>query len=150
MIKIMSKKEIINYIPEENEILLRVSSSLPYGKENGFNKIFSFGFEDLDYECSYSISNKDVSSILKIFLEHSLENFVFQCDYAQGRSPALALAYSMIIHKNDKLNIVDNYPDMNKYVFEKILNGYKDLKEIYKNDEAILNYLKEKENENAN
>lgn len=145
MIKIMSKKEIINYIPEENEILLRVSSSLPYGKENGFNKIFSFGFEDLDYECSYSISNEDVDAILKIFLEYSLENFVFQCDYAQGRFPALALAYSIIIHKNDKLNIIDNYPDMNNYVFGKILNRYNELIEIHKNNVAILNYLKEKE-----
>lgn len=124
MYKIKSKNEILHYKPEENEILVRVSSHLPYGKENGFKKIYSFGFEDLPYESHYSISDEEAKDIVNIFLENKDKDFVFQCDYAQGRSPAMALAFNFIVLNINNKEIRDKYPDLNYFVYDKIVEQY--------------------------
>jgi predicted protein tyrosine phosphatase len=138
-IKILNKYSIKEYEPEEENVLIRITSQLPFSKikENKYKKIYQYGFEDLPYECNYSISKEEAINLIKNLEENKdKKEIIIHCDYGQSRSPAVGIAYSYILFGEDKYNLKEEYPDYNRYVVEMIKKEYNEilkLSEIDKN-----------------
>lgn len=140
-IKILNKHSIKEYEPEEENLLIRITSKLPFSeiKENKYKEIYKYGFEDLPYESSYSISKEEAISLIKNLEENKdKKEIIIHCDYGQSRSPAVGIAYSYILFGEDKYNLKEEYPDYNRYVVEMIKKEYEEISKLSEKEKNKL------------
>jgi predicted protein tyrosine phosphatase len=119
-ITIKNKKSVKDYIPIGKAAIIRMEDNYPYSKlKYKYDKELELYFSDIDYDCEYSIQKTDAEKIIK-FLKYIKENdfdeLVVQCEYGQGRSPAIAFFAAEFLEEKIEYNIKD-FPDINNYVY---------------------------------
>jgi len=124
---VFNKKDAKNYIPKDKAIIIRMGDSLPFPKLKGsYIEEKSFYFSDVDAISDYAITNDDAKEIISFVDKYinKVNEIIVHCEYGQGRSPAVAFAISEYLKsKNisiEEQNYLDKYPNINKYIFEKI------------------------------
>lgn len=141
-ITIKDRKTIKEYEPEEESILIRITSLNEFKKikEEKYKKIYLYYFDDIDYESEYSITKEEGKELREILYENlEKKEIVIHCDYGKSRSPGVAVAYKELL-KEDSEEIKEKYKDYNKYV-TKIIKGEEE-SEIKKEEKNFLKRIK--------
>lgn len=121
---ILNKREVMEYIPKKKAVVIRVGDIYPLNTLNHkYIEESHFYFSDIDEESEYSIQKDEADKLANFILKYidSVDEFVIHCVYAQGRSPAIALAIATFLEIEN--NYDKKYPDINRYVFLNLLDA---------------------------
>lgn len=119
-ITLMNRRDAIAHQPKGSAVALRLDSQYPLSNLKGnYQEILVQVFEDIPYECSYSIKDEDAKDIVNFVKENEdKEEILVHCHHKQGRSPAAAIAIQEYLGLNQF--DINDFPDINMLVLEKL------------------------------
>lgn len=138
-ITIKNRKTIKEYIPDEESVLVRITSLDEFKKidEKMYKEIYLYYFDDIDCESEYSITKEEGKELKEILYKNKdVNEIVIHCDYGKSRSPGVGIAFKELLNEDSK-ELREKYRDYNEYVI-KMIKGEEEEKNEIKKKESII------------